>query len=198
MIRLPSLIESIKFILVISCSNSSAKIVLRLSITPVFKSISQAVPDADTKNMDLSFPDNSVKSTRKPTIALPPILIAFCSNSFNASSYMISSFLLYVSDLPPKKSVKEAAISEKTLVPITMLLQIVFKYFFIQHPSIEFVVVTIYLISLRFNYCIFEFYFLICIAPLLYSLVTQPKTRSMCNIASLGTGNGACIKFPSG
>ena len=53
-------------------------------------------------------------------IALAPTVSAFCFSSLDASLYMISSFLLYESERPPKKSVNEAAKSEKIFVPITM------------------------------------------------------------------------------
>ena len=70
--------------------------------------------------MDLSFPEISSKSTLNPMIALAPTVSAFCFSSLDASLYMISSFLLYESERPPKKSVNEAAKSEKIFVPITM------------------------------------------------------------------------------
>ena len=54
-----------------------------------------------------------------------------CFNAFDASPYIISNFLLYESERPPKKSVNDAAKSENILVPITILEQMVSIYFFI-------------------------------------------------------------------
>lgn len=73
-------------------------------------------------------------------IALAPTVSAFCFSSLDASLYMISSFLLYESERPPKKSVNEAAKSEKIFVPITMFEHITSIYFLIGQPSILLVV----------------------------------------------------------
>ena len=106
----------------------------------LFISMIQAVPETETINIDLSLPEISSKSTLKPTIAFAPKFNAFCFNAFDASPYIISNFLLYESERPPKKSVNDAAKSENILVPITILEQMVSIYFFIGQPSIVLVV----------------------------------------------------------